>query len=69
MSKKTFYTKNICSDSYTSVSLICKVENRTKAFKIFDKYINEQLNDYTIIFTKNSIKELIDSKVKCFISD
>jgi len=63
---KTYYTKNICNESYNSIVLICKAKNILKAIKIFRKYINSShfLKGITDIFIYDQVKILKDNKVK-----
>lgn len=66
---KTFYTKNICTNYYTSVSLLCKAKDITEALNIFLQYIKENnFDDYSIEISIKDIKELKD-KVKYFICE
>ena len=63
---KTYYTKDICIESYGIIRLICKAKDKFKALRIFKIHIkNDNFLINNTVLTINNIKELTN-KVKTF---
>ncbi len=59
----TYYTSNICRESYCSIRLICLANNVKEAKIFFDKYID---NRNKCCSKEYIIKQLLEGKIKNF---
>ena len=62
----TYYTRNLTTESYTSINLVCNATNIIQAFNKFKKYLEKEYpNDSQVSINIKDIKRL-GKKIKEF---